>query len=139
VSLRYLLDTNVISEPLRPTPNVGVLSRLHVHQAELAIPALVWHELRFGCERLPQSAKRTAIEADLDQVIATSVPILPYDDRAAAWHAVERARLVVAGQTPPFVDGQIAAIAQTNDLVLVTRNVQDFAGFDGLQMEDWFQ
>ena len=139
MSLRYLLDTNVISEPLRPTPNAGVLSRLHAHQAEMAIPALVWHELRFGCERLPPSAKRTAIEAYLDQVIAQSVPILPYDERAAGWHAVERATLVGAGQTPPFVDGQIAAIAQTNDLILVTRNVDDFAGFDGLQIEDWFQ
>lgn len=139
MSLRFLLDTNVISEPLRSSPNAGVLTRLHAHQAELAIPALVWHELQFGCERLQPSPKRTAIEAYLNQVIATSLPILPYDERAAGWHAVERARLVVAGQTPPFVDGQIAAIAQTNGLILVTRNVHDFARFDGLQMEDWFQ
>lgn len=65
------------------------------------------------------------------------MPILPYDERAAHWHAVERARLVAAGRTPPFVDGQIAAIAVVNDLVLVTANVADYEPFAGLTVENW--
>ncbi|MGK7882028.1 MAG: hypothetical protein AB4060_18295 [Crocosphaera sp.] len=43
------------------------------------------------------------------------------------------------GKTPAFVDGQIAAIAYTNQLILVTNNVSDFQDFQGLQIENWFQ
>jgi tRNA(fMet)-specific endonuclease VapC len=64
--------------------------------------------------------------------------ILPYDASAAAWHARERARLTRRGKRPAFVDGQIAAIAAVNDLVLVTRNLRDFSGFSGLEIESWF-
>ncbi len=64
--------------------------------------------------------------------------ILPYCDRAAEWFAIERARLTALGRTPSYPDGQIAAIARVNDLVLVTRNVSDFADFDGLTLENWF-
>ena len=65
--------------------------------------------------------------------------ILLYDAAAAAWHARERARLVRLGKAPPFVDGQTPAIAAANDLVLVTRNLRDFAGFAGLDLESWFK
>jgi tRNA(fMet)-specific endonuclease VapC len=93
--------------------------------------------LWFGCQRLPDSAKRQAIEEYLTHVIGPSLPILPYDERAAEWHAVERARLTRAGKTPAFADGQIAAIARTNDLILVTFNRADYADFQDLTFEDW--
>ena len=51
------------------------------------------------------------------------------DGEAALWHAEERARLTAQGRTPSYVDGQIAAIAKTNDLTLVTRNTSDFVRF----------
>ncbi len=137
MSAKYLLDTNVASEPLRPTPNAKVMARLKQHQYELAIAAVVWHELWFGCNRLPASAKRAAIENYLNQVVAVSMLILPYDQPAAEWHAAERARLTRIGKTPPFVDGQIIAIAHTNDLILVTLNLSDYAAFDGVTVEDW--
>lgn len=137
MTLRYLLDTSVISEPLRPTPNAAVLTRLQQHDSELATAAVVWHELLFGSARLPPSARRTAIERYLQQVVAVTLPILSYDARAAAWHAQERARLTAIGRTPPFADGQIAAIAQTNQLVLVTFNIADYTDFTGLVVEDW--
>ena len=79
---------------------------------------MVWHELWYGCYRLPPSAKRTLIEAYLKDVIARTIPILPYDQRAALWHAKERARLTLIGRMPPFADGQIAAVAATNGLGL---------------------
>lgn len=137
MSLRYLLDTNVISEPLRPQPQPDVLARLQHHQTVIAIASVVWHELSFGCYRLPPSARRVAIEHFLHQVIAPTIPILAYDERAASWHARERARLVQIGRTPAFVDGQIAAIAQTNQLTLVTFNTADYTAFEGLTIEDW--
>ena len=137
MSAGYLLDANVLSEPLRHSPNPGVMARLVRHEREIATAAPVWHELVFGARRLPPSRKRRAIERYLDQVVRATLPILPYDAAAAAWHAAERARLVARGRTPPFVDGQIAAIARTNDLVLVSANLADFREFAGVQIEDW--
>ena len=134
---RYLLDTNVISEPLRPTPKPKILERLRRHQEQLATASVVWHELLFGCYRLPVSERRMAIEEYLQRVVAASIEILPYDGTAAGWHAAERARLASAGRTPPFADGQIAAVAGTNDLVLVTFNLTDYEGFRDLRVEDW--
>lgn len=135
--LRYLLDTNVVSEPLRPEPAPGVLRRLRRHEGEIAIPSIVWHELQFGCMRLTRSRRRTAIERYLQEVVLASLPILNYDRAAAEWHAHERARLVAARRTPPFIDGQIAAIARVNELVLVTSNKADFGGFRGLRVQSW--
>ncbi len=137
MTLRFLLDTNVVSEPLRPVPNQEVLERLREHQTEVAIASVVWHELWYGCCRLPVSSKRTLIEAYLKDVVARAIPILSYDSRAALWHAEERARLAQIGMPPPFADGQIAAIAATNGLCLVTFNRDDFVAFQGLRLEDW--
>jgi predicted nucleic acid-binding protein len=64
-------------------------------------------------------------------------PIFDYGRAAAEWHAVERARLAAAGETPPFDDGQIAAIASVNHLVLVTTNKTGFRGFKGLRVQNW--
>lgn len=98
--------------------------------------APVWHELDFGRLRLPAGRRRLAIDAALGH-LERALVVLPYDARAARWHAAERARLEGVGRSPPFVDGQIAAIAATSDLVLVTRNVRDFAPFQGLRIESW--
>lgn len=70
-------------------------------------------------------------------MVLISFPVLDYDREAADWHALERARLSSIGKTPPFVDGQIAAIAFVNDLILVTSNLRDFEGFRGLQVQSW--
>jgi tRNA(fMet)-specific endonuclease VapC len=137
VNLKYLLDTNVVSEPLRSNPAAAILRRLRRHEGETAIAATVWHELQFGCARLPRSRRKAAIERYLEEVVLASFPILDYGRAAAEWHAVERARLEAAGKTPPFVDGQIAAIASVNDLVLVTSNKSDFRGFRGLRVQSW--
>jgi len=137
VSLKYLLDTNVVSEPLRPRPSRTVLRRLTSHDREAAIAAVVWHELRFGSARLPASRRREAIERYLVDVVLASFTILDYDREAAEWHARERARLEASGRTPSFIDGQIAAIACVHDLVLVTANRADFRDFKGLRVEDW--
>ena len=137
MTLKYLLDTNVVSEPLRPEPAPGTLRGISRHEGEMAIPSIVWHELQFGCLRLPKSRRRTAIERYLQDVVLSTLPILDYDRAAAEWHALERARLAAVGKTPPFIDGQIAAIARVHELVLVTSNKADFAGFKGLRLAAW--
>ena len=70
-------------------------------------------------------------------IISIKMTILPYDEQAAEWHANERARLASLGQMPAFVDGQIAAVAKVNGLILVTRNTPDFEIFSGLKLENW--
>lgn len=137
MTLRFLLDTTIVSEPVKQMPNPSVLRHLERNAHESAIAAPVWHELRYGCGLLPAGKRRTALEAYLVDVILRTFQILPYDEVAAAWHADERARLERAGTTAPFVDGQIAAIAQARGLVLVTLNVRDFTRYDGLVVESW--
>jgi tRNA(fMet)-specific endonuclease VapC len=137
VTPRYLLDTNAISERARTRPNAGLVAQMERHERELATAAPVWHELIFGMHLLPASRRRSHLEAYLRDVIYATLPILPYDGAAAEWHGEERARLSRLGQPAPFVDGQIASIAVTNDLVLVTTNGQAFRGFRGLRVVNW--
>lgn len=137
MSIRYLLDTNIISNALRPRPHAALAAWLMEHRAESATAAPVWHELWYGCQRLPLSAKRTTLEEYIRAAIIDVMPILPYDEHAALWHANERSRLVSIGQAPAYFDGQIAAIAAINDLTLVTFNTSDFRGFTDLKILDW--
>lgn len=137
MNLKFLLDTNVVSEPLRPKPRHGILQKLRRYEEEIAISSIVWHELRFGLERLPSSRRREAIERYLEEVVLVTMPILDYDRAAAEWHAHERAHLVAQGETPPFADGQIAAIARVHELILVTFNVADFKRFRGIRVQRW--
>ena len=137
MALQYLLDTNVLSEPMRPSPDPEVMRRITEAGDAIATAAPVWHELQFGARRLAPGRRRRAIEAILEAMSGALV-ILPYDTGAAAWHARERARLSRLGKAPPFVDGQIAAITAVNELVLVTRNQRDFSGFTGVEVTTWF-
>ena len=136
--MKYLLDTNVVSEPLRPEPNANIVQRLKEHRHEIAIPALVWHELLFGCFRLEQSSRRESIERYLENIVLKCIPILEYDWVAAEWQARERARLVSTGKTPSFTDSQIAAVAFSKKLILVTLNMKDFQYYEGLKLQNWF-
>ena len=135
--MKYLIDTNVLSEAVKTVPDKSVMNMLERCQHEIATAGPVWHELQFGCQRLPRSRKREIIASFLNDIVKRTMLILPYDDRAAEWHAGERARLSLKGLTPSFVDGQIAAISIVNGLILVTRNIDDFKQFLRLKIENW--
>jgi tRNA(fMet)-specific endonuclease VapC len=137
VTIRYLLDTNILSEAIKSHPDERTLERLSEHDGELATCSVVRHELAFGAARLAASKKRRAIEAYLEEAVRSILPILPYDQEAATRHAQERARLSKRGRPPSAADGQIAAIASVNDLTVVTANVKDFRRFKDLVVEDW--
>jgi tRNA(fMet)-specific endonuclease VapC len=134
----YLLDTNVISEPTRSRPSPAVLARLQTTTDRCAIASVTWHELRFGIERLPDGRRKDSL-TDYLRLLAPQIPVLPYDQLAADWHARMRARETSSGGTRPFADGQIAAVAAVHGLTLVTRNLPDFVGIDGLLVESWHQ
>ena len=135
--MKYLLDTNVLSEAVKTDPNKRVMVKMERHQDEIVTSSPVWHELQFGCQRLPKSRKKEIIVSFLNDILRPRMLILPYDDRAAEYHAKERARLSSSGLTPTFVDGQIASIAKVNDLILITRNTDDFKPFSKLKLENW--
>lgn len=139
MKLRYLLDTNAISEPLQLMPNVAFLRRFRTHGQRLAIAVTTWHEALYGMHRLPAGRRRNQVRDYLFDVIAANLPILPYDTAAAQWHARERARLGAKGRTAPFADGQIAAVAKVHELTVVTANVTDFEIYDDLAVENWLQ
>ncbi len=136
--IRYLLDTNVVSEPARPDPSPRVVERLEAHGGEVALPSIVWHELVYGVERMDEGHRRSYLADYLAEVVRPSMPIVPYDAAAARWHGKARAALEAEGHARPFADGQIAAIAATRDLILVTRNISDFECYEELHVENWF-
>lgn len=137
--MKYLLDTNILSELVRPRPDPRVLARFHQDWRHCLTATVVEHEIRYGVARNPSLPRRQALATAYDQLIGPrGITILPYDTDAARWHAQERARLETLGQPRAFADGQIAAIAVTRGLVLVTRNTADFNGYSGLRIENWF-
>lgn len=137
MTLRYLLDTGVVSSPASKLPHPEIVKRLEKHGQECAIAAPVWHELTFGWRRLPAGKRKDALEAYLREVVQAAFPVLPYDEAAASWHGAERARLEASGRPAPYADAQIAAVAHVNGLVLVTLNAADFSRFKDLEVEDW--
>lgn len=137
--MRYLLDTNALAEPLRTVPSAAFMQRLAAHHHEAAIASVTWHEALFGVARLAAGARKAALQRYLHSVIGPSLPIVPYDAAAASWHADLRARRERMGRPLPFADGQIAAIAYVHDLIVVTANMSDFEGIDGVTVENWLE
>jgi len=137
--VRYLLDTNILSEPVAARPNPSVLYRIKANGASLGISSVTWQEMLYGMFLLPVGKRRDQIEDYLFRRVRASLPIIGFEERAALWQAEQRARLRQVGRSPSYPDSQIAAIAAANGLVLVTRNIEDFADFQGLQTENWFE
>jgi tRNA(fMet)-specific endonuclease VapC len=134
---RFLLDTSTVSAAMWKAPDPGVLAKLVQHGGECAISSQAWHELRYGVGRLPRGKRRDVLAAFLRDVVHPTLPILAYDERAAEWLAQERIRLEKAGKQVPLADGQIAAVAATNGIPVVTANVADFGIFKGLTVQNW--
>lgn len=136
--IRFLFDTNVLSELVRERPDRNLIDRYRLHEREAGIASIVLHELLYGVERLRPGRRRDSLARYMTDVVERSLPVLPYDRAAAQWHAAERARLEQMGRTPSFADGMIAAIAATRGLILVTRNTADFEAFNEIHIENWF-
>jgi len=137
MSLLYLLDINTISEPLKEIPQQHVIEKIQLHESKIAIASFVIYELVKGAYQLPESKKRLKI-LDYIESVLFKFPILPYTQEAAIWHGQEAARLQRIGKSPPFIDAQIAAVAKTHHLTLVTRNTADFEHFSDIWLENWF-
>jgi toxin FitB len=127
----YLLDTNVISELRKHKPHGAVISWLTSVPAEqVQIPAVAVGELQNGVEltRLQDPLKAAEIEHWINRIVRAFI-VLPMDGNGFR----EVARLMVGKSDELFEDAMIAATARIHDLIVVTRNVKDFATF-GVQV-----
>lgn len=138
----YLLDTNIISELMRQSPNSKVINKTIEYENLCAISATTWNELLFGVNKMPSGKKRDLIFEDLFDDIQSNFPIIQYDNHAAWIHADIRSRLEEKGHPLDFQDTQIASIAVSNNMILVTRNTKHFEAIkevSPLLLENWFE
>ena len=135
----YLIDTNVISEVCKKEPNSAVLAWLNYHDEGLCLSSITIEELRFGELMMSHGKKRDALQRIITNLIENYAGrVFPFDSNAAEVCAAFHERAINAGRTPTIEDLMIAAIAQTNDLVLTTRNVRDFEYLD-IEIENPFE
>ena len=124
-----LLDTNVVSEPLKLTGDVGVLAWLDAQIIEtLYLSTISLAELRFGIAALEAGKRRDTLQASLEQrVLPLFVGrILPFDAAASEAYAVLRARARAQGKAISTADGYIAATAASHGLMVATRDTGPF-------------
>ena len=131
--MKYLLDTNILSEPIKKIPDTKVMKFLEKEDGNFCICAPVLHEIEYGIELLEASRRKLIFQEYLEE-IRFSLDILPYDAESARLHSVERARLAKLGKIIPFADGQIASITLRNHLILVTKNKKDYENFKSLKI-----
>ncbi len=122
--MKYLLDTNILSEIRKPKPHGGVLAWFTAHHPEgFATPVIALFELQMGVEKVREHDALKAAEFDFWAArIAGGSDVLPLDAEAAR----EAARLLSKLPMAMIADAMIAAIAKVNGLTVATRNTKDF-------------
>ena len=126
-----LLDTNVVSEGMRVTPDPRVMSWLDAHpRSTLFISAITLDEITFGLNLLPQGRRRERLVRVFTQVAGLFGEPMPLDAKAASASAGYRSRRQLLGRPMSLADSQIAGIAGSNGLSLATLDVRDFQGID---------
>jgi predicted nucleic acid-binding protein len=124
-----LLDTNVVSEPAKPRPDLRVMNWLDSQAVEsLYLSTTVLAEWLTGVERLPAGRRRTEMERIIEDMLKELIGprVLVFDQTAAEIHAKLTARASRAGQTVGFADCQIAAVASLHGLTVATRDTEPF-------------
>jgi toxin FitB len=129
-----ILDTNVLSEPLKSQPDSRVLGWLASAQGDVAVTSISVGELLTGVRRLPSGRRREGLLAAIEHTLTTFAGrVLPYDDAGARVYAHIQESRRLSGVPLSVEDGMIAAICSTRGAELATRNVQDFEGL-GLEL-----
>ena len=124
-----VLDTNVISELTRNTPEPGVISWLDSLQVtEVATTAITAAELFYGVARLPGGRRKTELAAAVHALLSDDFQgrVLAFDDRAAPRYGDIVSGRDQLGRPIGIADAQIAAICLVLDAALATRNTADF-------------
>jgi predicted nucleic acid-binding protein len=135
-----VLDTNVLSEPLRPTPSRRVLDWIRSQPiSALFTTTITEAELLYGIALLPQGKRRDLLESIVGRIFAVHLAgrILPFDSAAARDYADIAAVRRRSGRSMSEPDARIAAIARSRGAELATRNVADFAGCELEVINPW--
>lgn len=131
----YLLDTNIISDLTKPIPSAALVTWMAQQADEdLFVSAVTIGEIQRGLLEKPKGRKRALLETWFNgpegpQALFAG-RILPFDEKAALAWAQLMADGTARGRPRSAIDMIIAAIAETNDCVVVTDNEKDFAGVD---------
>ena len=132
-----LLDTNVLSELMRTSPELKVLQWLDLQRdTDIWISAITVAEIQLGIELLPEGKRRTLISKLAEQMFREdfSNRCLPFDFAAAKKYASIVSSRRLQGKPINVEDAQIAAIAQSSGLTVATRNTKDFFGIEDLNL-----
>ncbi|RFA13894.1 hypothetical protein B7R21_07470 [Subtercola boreus] len=133
-----VLDTNVLSEPLRSSPDRAVVAWLREAAGNANITSISVAELLVGARSLPPGRRRNALMAAIEGVVDDfGEEILAYDVRAARAYAAMHERRVGMGRPLSVEDGMIAAICFVSGASLATRNTKDFVGLDIDLIDPW--
>jgi predicted nucleic acid-binding protein len=135
-----LVDTNVISEPLRREPSAAVIEWLDAQNVEtLFLAAISLAEMRFGVAALPAGRRRDWLEQSIEQRVVPLFRgrILPFDDAASKAYARLRAKARGTGNAMTSADGFIAATAAANGLIVATRDVAPFEAAGLRVIDPW--
>ena len=130
---RYLLDTNVIGDAMKPVPSQSLAAWLEEQvDGDLFISSLAVAEIRRGVLEKPMGKKSRDLESwfsgpEGPQALFAG-RVLPFDERAALVWARLMAEGKTAGRPRSALDMIMAAVAETNDCIVVTGNEKDFAG-----------
>jgi predicted nucleic acid-binding protein len=132
----FLVDTNVVSELIRPKPHLPVIRRLlSTDPAVLFASEVTRYELRFGAALQPRPSE---VWGKVEREILPLPIWLPIDERVALATADLRASLRKSGKPIEMSDALLAATALVHELVLVTRNVRHFQNVADIAVENWF-
>lgn len=135
-----VLDTNVISEMLRPAPDDHVTAWLASQPASaLFTTAITQAEILYGLALMPSGRRRQKLVAAIRPIFDEDMNgrILPFDSDAASFYADIAARRRLAGQPISHGDAQIAAIVGSRGGSLATRNFRDFTGCGIEVIDPW--
>lgn len=135
-----VLDTNVVSEAMRPEPSPSVMDWLNAQAADtLYLSSVTLAELLFGIGALPTGARKERLARALDRLLALfPARILPFDQEAARRYADMAVTARTAGRPLPTADGHLAATAAAHGFAVATRNVQHFSD-TGVELIDPWQ
>ena len=142
MAVMIVLDTNIISELLRPAPNKQVEAWLSAQDGENVYFTTVGEaELQYGLALLPAGKRRNALSKAVEEILDEDFQdrILAFDRAAARAYAVIAAARRAAGRPISQFDCQIAAITRANEAVLATRNTADFEGCGIRLIDPWKQ
>ena len=121
-----VLDTNVVSETMRASPDAGVLAWLEEQTGPVALTAITVGELLIGVGLLPPGKRRDGLAQAVDHVLFRWATILPYNAEAAKAYALIHELSRSRGRGLSVEDGMIAAICIIRGATLATRNMTDF-------------